>query len=179
MIKEILEKSQNNIEGAKKLISEFKQSQINENLHQTNRKRKYENAFNNLTFNNLISQNNNKNQNNNNNPPIERKIIKFNNKIYPFNNSNLNFPSSSPLNITTNSNNNISLNSVNYNNTNIFPNNFTQSEINTNFNTSTENVINDSLVENLICEVSKISSKEEIKLYLINKISEIISKFFY
>ena len=144
MIKEILEKSENNIEGAKKLISEFKQSKINENinLHQTNRKRKYENAFNNLTFNNLISQNNNKIQNNNNNAPIERKIIKFNNKIYPLNNSNLNFPSSSPFNIISNSNNNnISLNSVN--NTNIFPNNFTQYETNTNFNICTENLIND------------------------------------
>ncbi len=263
MIKEILEKSDNNIEGAKKLISEFKQKQSlnnpnNLNLHHSNRKRRYETAFlnNNSNINNTDSSMNpisissfsnnanglfNSNLNNKSNngssahsvllnpfsnsnliPSAggnaclpERRIIKFNNKIYPFNNANISFSSFvANSNNNANANNNNLINNLSDNNIN----NFNPADINLSNNSirGTENVLNpmqnqttsfnanflennsnvrdnaansnnaansaneildDHSIENLLTEVGQYSSKDEIKAYLKNKITGLISIF--
>jgi len=268
MIKEILEKSDNNIEGAKQLISEFKQKQSlnnpnNLNLHHSNRKRRHESAFINsnstinsadtvntgITMPSLLNNNNingffnnninkiigngshnynsvllNPFGNNNftnavNNAFPERRIIKFNNKIYPFNNANISFSnlvsvngSNSSINTSNNINlnNNLSYNnSINLNSTqnlgnniktslndnqmnqlkNDKPNynadNFSGNIYNTNMNSNTSEVLDDQALEKLINEVGQYKTKDEIKAYLKNKITSLISKiqmfslFFY
>jgi len=228
MIKEILEKSCNNIEDAKKLISEFKHKQsVNNpnhlNFHQTNRKRRYEAAFTNLNespnknqnINTLLSNssefnapysnnsylnkdidnnltllnpfgnsNNSSNQNNMSINPnngnccisTERRKIKFNNKIYPINNFNFNFS-----NLGSNSNNNINFVSYTNNNSTINSIKSNQNNVlisNPKIDLSPKNfeIVNDHLLENILAEVSHINSKEDIKTYLKNKITNIISK---
>lgn len=228
MIKEILEKSCNNIEDAKKLISEFKYKESisnpnHLNFHQINRKRRYEAAFTNLngspcktqSINTLLSypsecnviHSNNSNQNkdnennlailnpfgnnknffnqnnmainpNNNNNSIstERRKIKFNNKIYPINNSTFNFSNlvsngNNNLNFVNNTNNNTSVNSIKNNQNNML---ITNTKID--FNTNNSEVVNDQVLEDILVEVSQINSKEDIKSYLKNKITNLISK---
>lgn len=261
MIKDILDKSDNNIEGAKQLISEFKQKQFvnnpnNLNFHQSNRKRRYETAFlnNNSNINNtdtamniisvpsfsnangLFSKSNNSNANGSSNSSSsvlsnpfgnsnlmgtsansampERRIIKFNNKIYPFNNANISLSNLVAANgnnannnvvnnnlRNNNNNNNIHLNSsVNLNNgfkginnslnfvnnpkinenANFFGNNLnTNTNTNSNSNANDAEVLDDQALENLLAEVGQYKTKDDIKAYLKNKITGLLSKKFF
>lgn len=221
-----MDKSDHNIEGAKKLISEFKQNQWlnnpnNLNFHQSNRKRRYETAFLTNNINNTDSlnnqnsisspgsSNNNSNgifnanntnrvnaanhsvlsnpfgSNNTNNPAFpERRIIKFNNKIYPFNNANISFSNlvganggNSNItnnNINYNNNDNLSFNSSTNLNSTLNINNSLKGNINVNSNKT--DVVDDQTLENLLSEVGQYKTKEEIKAYLKNKITNLISK---
>ncbi len=150
--------------------------------------------------------NNSTNQiNNNHTSGIERRIFKFNNKIYPFNSSNVNLSnfaasfinnesSSNTTNNNINSKHSLNVNSSfknsgptqllsNFNinnklgiNSNFFNDNISTTKLNEN-----QDLVNDQLIENMLSEVSQISTKEDIKSYLKHKLTTIISKkiFFF
>lgn len=145
--------------------------------------------------NNNIASNNNVNSSSSGS---ERRIFKFNNKIYPFNGSNVNLSNLAANiannNFNSNSNNNNSNISVNFNsnlrNNQIPLNNnnnnktmFNSIILNNNNSTNkfidnSSDLVNDQLIENMLSEVSQISSKDDIKTYLKTKMTNIISKFF-
>jgi len=154
------------------------------------------NGNNNSILVNPFGNNNNVSNNNNMNSSLsglERRIFKFNNKMYPFNSSNVNLSNLSNnilnTNANNNQNNNISLNfnSNLKNNNQIYLNNnnnktpFNSIIINNNnssnkFIDNGSELINDQFVENMILEVSQISSKDDIKSYLKTKMINILSK---
>lgn len=153
----------------------------NLNLHNSNRKRRFEVAFsgssnfpsalenkdtqkssnsNLIILNPFGSANNNfPNHNNtsfNGNFP-ERKIIKFNKKFYPLNNTNF----------SANQNVNPQISSFPINN---------QQNNNIINNDSIENFLNDNLMDKILSEVSQYNRIEDVKFYLKKTILNIISK---
>ena len=145
-----------------------------------------------------------------NNAIPERRIIKFNNKIYPFNNANISFNNLVAASGNNNANNiNLNNNYLNGNNNNNFnpPANLTNSlkgannalnsiqnqehyfnanfsennfslSANANSNSNNPNdILDDQSLENLLEEVGQYKTKDEIKAYLKNKITSLISKF--
>jgi hypothetical protein len=167
---------------------------------------------NNIIRNNPFSKISNNNNNNNNffnlNNPLniqlnssEKKVIKFNKRVYQFNSSNINLinnklnPEASNIieteeeeinnNIDNDSNSNIKEITINSNvNQDILENenlneNLENYKENPNENHNENNIkISDLLIENIVSEMKNINDEKNLKIYLKSRISNIVCKTF-